>query len=1125
MAVDVPLVDGPLADGQTIEVAASASWATDALSAISDGHDHEPPTEDFYRPEQRTQSSTLRFLTEPSLAEPIEIGLDYLRQNAAQFGLQASDLDEFRISDQYTSQHTGVTHLYLRQQYRGLDVLHADISLHVTPRGEVVTVSSSFLTGLDIALAPLPTGGPHIPQSAPVVEPVQSLLALAEHMNWPTDQIAPENDNPSLAPASSKSASVGTSVGHSYDVYPGGGGLNAVLPTSGVSINPIPVELRYVPRPYGGVELAWGMIIETTDGQHWYDASVSAEDGSLLSMSDWAHNATYNVFATPSESPNDGARVIVSEVADETASPLGWHDTDSRDGVGESTTTRGNNVIAQEDVLGFDRGGFSPDGGESLTFDFPFDTSNPPSENESAAITNLFYQLNVLHDIHYRYGFDEAAGNFQQTNLSGDGEGGDAIYADARDGGEANNAAFYVAPDGVAPRIQMGEWEAQTYLSVYSPEDLEGEFAAAGASFGPPLAAEPLVGAVVASIPRDGCSPIVNASAISGNIALIERGDCYFTEKVNQAGEAGATGVIITNNEPSGLVFMGGDDTTAIPALMITLDDGNQLRTALDLGSEVRVGLRGGQPLDSSFDNGVIIHEFGHGVSTRLVGGPSNANSLDSTQGGGLGEGWSDWWALMLTQTEDDSQSDAYPIGTYLVGQPADGDGIRRFSYSYDMSVNPLTFEDLDDARADVSCRGVGCAQVHNAGEVWASALWDFNWLLINGDGASIPARGFDPDFYDGTGGNNLALQLVIDGMKLLPANPTFIEARDAILSADLALTGGENLFAIWSAFARRGMGASASATDDGFASITVNEAFDIPDLSGNAHWWGDSANGQVGDGVLWTDPNNWRTNGFFDRLPSTLPPGDDVLLKQTAGGGTTIDLNGDQIANSLTFESSYNLVGGELAISSGGIKVDQDAIGTILGPIKSAQPIDKSGDGTLVLGGNSDEVIVTEGTLIVASTSTVGNINLTNGATLIQNGTVTGSVTGGGSAIAAGDFNRDGNVTSADIDALYARIASGDFDPAYDLVADGVLDDADIADLVIARLGTNYGDANLDGNVDAADFNAWQANRFRTDTTWSSGDFNGDGVTDGSDFNLWYANRFTRMSSPSARRISPRSP
>ncbi len=388
---------------------------------------------------------------------------------------------------------------------------------------------------------------------------------------------------------------------------------------------------------------------------------------------DWG---TYNVYALPNDAPNDGIRSIVDNPADATYSPFGWHDTNGIAGA-EFTDTRGNNVSAQEDADDNDSGGFRPDGGVDLNFSFPIDFGQSPSAYRSAAITQLFYVGNTVHDLFAHYGFTEAAGNFQATNYSGLGLGGDAVQADAQDGSGMDNANFSTPPDGLAPRMQQ-------YL--------------------------------------------------------------------------------------------------------------------FDLTSPDR---------DSALDNGIIIHESGHGVSNRLTGGPANSNALDALQSGGMGEGWSDWWALMFTQRASDSPNDAFGIGTYVLGQSSTDGGIRQFPYSFDMTVNPHTLGDFNSSH-----------EFHDAGEIWASALWDMNWLLID-------KFGYDSDLYNGTGGNNLALQLVMDGLKLQPANPSFLDGRDAILAADVALTGGANQDEIWQAFARRGMGVSAVSANA--SSPVVSEAFDVP--------------------------------------------------------------------------------------------------------------------------------------------------------------------------------------------------------------------------------------------------------------------------------------------------------
>lgn len=227
---------------------------------------------------------------------------------------------------------------------------------------------------------------------------------------------------------------------------------------------------------------------------------------------------------------------------------------------------------------------------------------------------------------------------------------------------------------------------------------------------------------------------------------------------------------------------------------------------------------------DGDFDNGIVIHEYGHGVSNRLTGGPSNANALDATQSGGMGEGWSDFWALALTAKPSDGTTPR-GIGTYALGQATNGPGIRRYRYAYDMTTNPLTIDAYGASGA--SAQGVTrSTAVHATGEIWCSTLWDLHKLLVD-------KYGFNTDIASGYttaagSGNKLALRLVMDALKLQPANPTFLQARDAILQADELLTGGANRNEIWTAFARRGMGSTFSAGASS-SSTTVVPSYDLP--------------------------------------------------------------------------------------------------------------------------------------------------------------------------------------------------------------------------------------------------------------------------------------------------------
>jgi extracellular elastinolytic metalloproteinase len=170
-----------------------------------------------------------------------------------------------------------------------------------------------------------------------------------------------------------------------------------------------------------------------------------------------------------------------------------------------------------------------------------------------------------------------------------------------------------------------------------------------------------------------------------------------------------------------------------------------------------------------------------------------------------------------MTARPSDTATTARGMGNYVVFQGPNGVGIRPTQYTTNMTVNPATYQDvIDDAGTTLSIP-------HGVGYVWASTIWEVYWNLVD-------AHGFNPNIYDSwdTGGNNLALQLVIDGMKFQPCHPGFVQGRDGILDADLALTGGDNQCLIWEGFAKRGVGFSADQgssrrTNDGIA------AFDLP--------------------------------------------------------------------------------------------------------------------------------------------------------------------------------------------------------------------------------------------------------------------------------------------------------
>jgi len=250
-----------------------------------------------------------------------------------------------------------------------------------------------------------------------------------------------------------------------------------------------------------------------------------------------------------------------------------------------------------------------------------------------------------------------------------------------------------------------------------------------------------------------------------------------------------------------------------------------------------------GPDRDSDLDDGIIAHEYGHGVSNRLTGGPGTTSCLFRLEQ--QGEGWSDWMALFLHARPGDTRLTQRTVGSYanfddFLPTPL---GIRRYPYTTDLAVNPLTYVGVEDANNSVP---------HGIGTIWATTLWEMYWNLVD-------RYGWDADLYAGGGGNNLAFQLVIDGMKLQPCDTdlTFPSARDAILAADAAGFGGENFCEIWIGFAKRGVGVAAStgaSNDD----RDVTEDFTLP-AACDGYLFSDGFE-MAGSGPRWDGFSRWTS-------------------------------------------------------------------------------------------------------------------------------------------------------------------------------------------------------------------------------------------------------------------------
>ncbi|HEX8660015.1 MAG TPA: M36 family metallopeptidase [Hymenobacter sp.] len=785
----------------------------------------------------------------------------------AQSRLTATDVANPFVTSSYFDASTGLTHTYLQQRVNGLVVFNATGAVHTDKSGKVVLVTQDFMPGA-ASVAPAAT---------PTLTPEQAVSAAAQGLALPRPV--------ALSRLVEGRAADGI-------VFNKGGISEENIPVRlmyvrvndklvlvwNVSIAQLDQQHHWNAR----VDAKTGRLVDRNDyvtsEQNTFGQDVLRAQAKRQKMAAMAPAAprkasgttgepnSMTVIPVPFESPDLSPRVSVPfSSANALYSPYGWQVGDAKAPTGffadtysllssGKQLTRGNNVAAYDDNSSVTSGSGnlasstnSPDGGPTRSFDYPFDPTKGAREpnNLAAGITNLFYWNNMLHDIMMSKGFDEASGNFQYKNLGTQGVGNDFVRAEAQDGAGRNNANFSTPVDGSSGRMQMYLFDnaPANALTVTGPSDVAGTYKFASVSFGPRLTKKPLAGKLV--LVNDGVSgnggnhgcatPFVNAAAVSGNIAFIQRGGCpqlttlnprannQFAPKVKRAQANGATGVIVFDSVATpGLTNFGGADTVGIriPAIFISGADGFKLRAALLAGGTINVSALLGPDIDGTFDNGVVSHEFGHGISNRLTGGPGNSSCLDNTTGNQtMGEGWSDFFALWITTRPGDVGSASRYMATYDSAEPyAVGPGFRGKPYTTDFTKNNYVYSQLGT--------GPGKSQqTHAVGEVWATVLWDLNWQFIY-------KYGYNADFHSATGGNNKMLKLVLDGCKLQVCQPGFLDGRDALLRADSVTNRAANADLIWNVFARRGMGFSAVQGDrvNGTPRVTgVREAFDLP--------------------------------------------------------------------------------------------------------------------------------------------------------------------------------------------------------------------------------------------------------------------------------------------------------
>ena len=496
---------------------------------------------------------------------------------------------------------------------------------------------------------------------------------------------------------------------------------------------------------YDGNALKQGYLVETWSQRgNQLDHTLIGSNGSIVSHELRTQNDSYNVYV---EDPGKNSQTIVN-------GPGGWL------GAGAQTTQdiSGPNAHAYLDATNDGQ----PDGGGTAVTSGNFTTAanlgvSPATEgNRNVAVQNLFYLNNVLHDTLNAHGFTVAEGNF---------EGNDPVNAEAQDGGGVDNANFSTPPDGQAPRMQMYLWTGSAPTHY-----VNGSIGAYQSSFGPAFVS-PTSGSTQVMDPADGCTA-ANAS-LAGKIAIVNRGTCNFTDKVLNAQNAGATAVIIVNNSPASAFAPGGTSRRVkIPSAMVAQADGPAIGGSATITKNLVPALQ----IDGDLDSDIVNHEYGHGLTWRMVGSMSGAVS------GAIGEGASDVVAFLING--DDR------IGEYAY---SDALGIRRLPYS-DYGPSTLSYKNVDGG------------EVHNDGEIYAAAIWG---VLEQYQANGLTATDLLHDF--------------VQGLSFTNAGPNYEDMRSGLLQA----VSADRACYVWRGFAKVGIGVGSALS--GRKRLTITESYAVP--------------------------------------------------------------------------------------------------------------------------------------------------------------------------------------------------------------------------------------------------------------------------------------------------------
>jgi len=498
-----------------------------------------------------------------------------------------------------------------------------------------------------------------------------------------------------------------------------------------------------------------------------------------------------------------------------------------------ATETRGNNVDAYTDIAapnGFSEGDLRATVTGAGAFARVYDTSLGPlasPDQQMASVTQLFYVTNWLHDYFYDSGFDEAAGNAQTDNLGRGGVANDPLLAEAQDGypTNRNNANMSTPSDGRSPRMQMFVYDGPLVRQNVSFGGGPNVAASAGpyAPSSYDVSGEVVVADDGDASPRDACAPLQND--VTGKVVLVALGGgCTSASKAMRVTAAGGVAMIAaddaTSAVPPSLGTSSGFPGPYVPSLGIRKADGDALEASLANGPvTARLERVVAPERDGALDNTVVAHEWGHYLHHRLA-------RCSTHQCRAMSEGFGDFSSLFMIVREGDDLSRTYGRAIYAGRARRDSGyfGNRRYPYSTSLSKNPLVFSNIMDAvplPAGIPNASTGGAssEVHNAGEMWAVALFEVYAALLARQ--TSPPRSFAET-------RRVMADALVAGLRATPPNARYTEQRSAILAALHAADPADAEVA-GRAFAKRKMGACAVSPADpdspDFAGVVESDA------------------------------------------------------------------------------------------------------------------------------------------------------------------------------------------------------------------------------------------------------------------------------------------------------------